>query len=175
MDFFRATEALMRMDDEAWARHANPWSGYTRFASAVPLFFAIYSAHWMSWWALFPVSAVLVWTYLNPRVFSPPMTTQSWMTRGVLGERVFLNRKAVPIPAEHERMANLTTVCAVLFAVVAVYGFWVGEFWTAFAGFFGAVLAKTWFVDRMVWLWEHMKTQHPVYAAWNRADWTAKL
>ncbi|MEL6437310.1 MAG: DUF6653 family protein [Pseudomonadota bacterium] len=175
MDIFKASERLMAMNDQSWARHANPWSGYSRFVGAIPLFFALYSAHWIGWWAVLPIAIMMVWTVLNPRLFPPPADAANWATRGVLGERVFLHRAHVPIPTEHARVANLTTAIAVFFALIAIYGFWVGEFWTAFSAYFAAILAKTWFVDRMAWLWADMKDAHPVYAAWSRADWSATM
>ncbi|MCR9123185.1 MAG: hypothetical protein NXH91_13030 [Phyllobacteriaceae bacterium] len=172
---FKGAERLMAMDDASWARHANPWSAYTRFAGSVPTFLALYSGHWIGWWALVPIAVMAVWTFANPRLWVPPATTTSWAARGVLGERAYLNRKTVPVPAEHVRFANLTTACAIAFMAVAIYGFIAGIFWTAFSGFFAAILAKTWFVDRMAWLWADIKDAHPVYAAWDRADWTASF
>jgi len=172
---FKGAARLMAMSDDAWARHANPWSGYTRFAGSVPTFVAIYSVHWIGWWALAPIALIVAWTIINPRLFAPPQTADNWATRGVLGERAYLNRKAVPVPAEHVRFANLTTVFAMIFMAVAIYGFIVGDFGAAFAGFFAAVLAKTWFVDRMAWLWADIREDHPTYQAWARADWDAGI
>ncbi|MEN0000538.1 MAG: DUF6653 family protein [Pseudomonadota bacterium] len=175
MDIFKIAERSMRMDDRAWARHGNPWSAYTRLGGSVPLFFALYSGHWIGWWALIPIGAMIAWTLINPRLFPPPDHTKSWATRGVLGERVFLNRHTVAIPAEHLRIAHLTTGLSAFFVLIAIYGFWTGTFWTAFSGFAAAVMAKTWFVDRMAWLWDDMKDSHPTYAAWDGADWTATM
>lgn len=171
----KGAERMMAMDGQSWARHANPKSGYTRFAGSVPTFFAIYSIHGIGWWAIVPILIVAVWTFVNPRLFAPPDSTDSWAARGVLGERAYLNRKTVPVPDEHVRFANLTTVCAMIFMAIAIYGFVATNFWAAFSGFFAAVLAKTWFVDRMAWLWDGIKDGHPVYAAWNRADWSAEF
>ena len=172
MDIFKSAEALMGMTDTAWARHANPWSVYTRFAASVPTFLALWSAHWIGWWSLAPIIAAFGWIYINPRFFKPPSTAESWAARGVLGERAFLNRKQVPIPREHLRFAWTTTGLSGLFMAIGVWGYIQGEFWAAFAGWHASVLAKAWFVDRMAWLWDAMKDRHPAYAAWAGADWT---
>jgi hypothetical protein len=37
MDAKNAVARMFRMDDEAWRRHANPWSVWTRFAAIPPL------------------------------------------------------------------------------------------------------------------------------------------
>jgi len=43
---------VLGMTDEAWQRHANPWSVYTRFAAIPAMILAIWSRVWISWWAL---------------------------------------------------------------------------------------------------------------------------
>ena len=36
------------LDDEGWARHANPWSGWTRVITTLPLLIAaIWSRAWV--------------------------------------------------------------------------------------------------------------------------------
>ena len=173
MDIFKHAESLMRMSDDTWARHANPWSVYTRFAGALPVFFALWSAHWIGWWSLLPMALAGSWVYLNPRFFRAPKTADSWAARGVLGERAFLNRRAIPIPEEHRRVASLITALSGFFMLIGIWGLAVAEFWAAFAGWHASVACKAWFVDRMAWLWEEMKGKHPTYEAWAKADWSA--
>jgi hypothetical protein len=63
--------------------------------TALPLLvLAVWSRVWIGWWAMLAVSLVLVWIWLNPRVFPEPRTLDAWMSRGVLGERVFLEHRA---------------------------------------------------------------------------------
>lgn len=105
-DLFAASERLMRMDETAWARHANPLSVYSRM-SVLPLTtLAVWSRVWLGWGALIPVALVLAWTWWNPRALGRPAGTGSWASRGTFGERVFLNRAQVPIPAHHETWAK---------------------------------------------------------------------
>lgn len=175
MDIFAAAERLMGMDARAWARHANPWSGYSRMAGAPLVFFAFWSVYWIEWYAIITIVAALFWVWVNPRLFPPPATTTSWATKGALGERVYLNRKRVPIPEDHARAAIVTTLFSAAFFAIMIYGFIVRDFWAAFTGYHGAVLAKIWFVDRMVWLWESKKDSHPIYQKWDRAEWEADI
>lgn len=174
MDLFKATEQIMGMDRKVWARHANPLSGYSRLLSGPAVFFALWSLWWISWWALLPISLIIIWIYINPRLFPPPTHTQSWVTKGVLGERVFINRKGVPIPDHHVRMGWITSLISMVFVLIAAYGLLVQDFWAAFTGWHASILAKVWFLDRMVWLWEDMKEATPQYQAWARADWQAE-
>lgn len=166
MDYGSLAERLMGMDDRVWMRHANPWSGWTRVAMFPLLFIAIWSHVWIGWWSLVPVGVLAVWTWLNPRVFPPPRRRDAWITRGVFGERVWLNRRNVPIPPHHARAAHILSALSVVGVAVAIYGFIARDFWAAVMGWSFAALAKFWFVDRMVWLFEDMKDRRPEYAAW---------
>jgi len=42
------------------------------------------------------------------------------------------------------------------------------EIWPALLGLVLVMICKLWFVDRMVWLYEDMKDQHPTYREWLR-------
>lgn len=175
MDLFKGAEKLMGMSNSDWARHANPWSVYTRFAASVPMFFALWSVYWIGWWATLPIALMVLWTAVNPRFFKPPRSTSSWGARGVLGERAFLNREQIPIPREHHRFAIIATTFSTLFMGVALWGYIDKNFLAAFAGWHASVLAKAWFVDRTAWLWEDMKSKNEIYSAWNAAQWEVSL
>lgn len=168
MDVFRFSERLMSMDDAAWARHANPWSAWTRFSCGPLIVLAIWSRVWLGWWALLPLALALFWTWLNPRLFAPPAHSDHWASKGTFGERVFLNRRAVPIPAHHERVAKVLTLVSALGLLPLAYGLVVLDLPWTLLGLFVSIGAKVWFVDRMVWLYEDMKGASPDYAAWFR-------
>ena len=161
-------EHMMAMDDETWLRHANPLSGWTRFATMPILFLAIWSHVWIGWLALAPIAVLSVWLWFNPRLFPRPKNTNAWMTKVVLGERVWLNRQSVVIPVGFVRLPFLLNSLAGVMLLVSFYGFFVRDFWAAFLGWHFAMMCKLWFVDRMVWLWELMKDQSPEYQAWER-------
>ena len=168
MDIFKAAERLMAMDDEAWARHANPWSAWTRF-TVLPLFvLAVWSRVWLGWWALLPVALVLVWNWLNPRFFAPPRSTDNWASKAVMGERIFLNRAEVPVPAHHARAAMVLTALSLPGMALLIYGLVVLDPLATVSGALLGVLPKVWFCDRMVWLYQDMKDADPRYVAWRR-------
>lgn len=152
LDIFSASEKLMSMNDETWARHANPWSVYTR-ASCLPLIaLAIWSRVWLGWWALVPLILGIVWTWLNPRLFGPPANLDHWASKGVMGERVFLNRKVEGVAAHHVRMAIILTILSAVGAIILLYGLIVLDVWAVICGLAVSIGHKLWFVDRMVWI-----------------------
>jgi hypothetical protein len=140
------------MDDATWARHSNPLSGWSR-VSILPLFaLAIWSRVWLGWHAFWIVLLIVLWTWVNPRVFGPPKSDDAWMTQGVLGERIWLGRSSRPIPRHHVRMTRLLNIAAGLAVLILAIGLWRLDLGLTLAGLFTAMGAKLWFLDRMVWL-----------------------
>ncbi len=168
MDIFRFAERLMSMDEAAWERHANPLSAWTRFTCGPLIVLAIWSRDWLGWWSLLPLAVALFWTWLNPRIFGPPISTDNWASKGTFGERIFLKRAERPVPAHHERAAKLLTWVSALGLLPLVYGLVVFDARSTVFGLVVAIGAKVWFVDRMVWLYEDMKDTSPEYAGWLR-------
>lgn len=168
MRFVGTIAKAFAMDAATWARHANPWSVWTRALSLPPLLGAIWSHSLLGWWAAVPIGFVMLWLWLNPRLFAPPKHTDTWASKATFGERVWLNRASVPIPAHHARVAALLSGLAGVTFVAAVAGAIANNLaWTLGAGSL-SWLAKMWLVDRMVWLYEDMKDQHPDYRNWLR-------
>ncbi len=157
MDIFKLSDRLMTMDDEAWARHSNPKSVYSRFSCLPLLVLAIWSRVWLGWWSLLPLALALFWTWYNPRAFQPPANLDNWASFGTFGERIFLNRKQNKIPHHHEKMANILTWASAFGAAILIYGVVALNAWATVLGIFMSIIPKVWFVDRMVWLYEDMK------------------
>ncbi len=65
------------MTDDAWKRHANPWSVWTRFAAIPLMILAIWSRVWLGWWCLVPIAAVEVW----PTVFGASLIVLAQLWR----------------------------------------------------------------------------------------------
>ncbi|PLX36918.1 MAG: hypothetical protein C0606_12630 [Hyphomicrobiales bacterium] len=159
----------MRMDDTVWERHASGWSVWSRFFSLPLMLVAIWSHVWIGTLAAtILVAIVLVWTWLNPRLFNAPGRTDAWHARATFGERVWLNRNRVPIPRHHALMAHLLALVTGIGAVIALWSAFVTAFWPMMFGTAVLILAKLWFLDRMVWLYEDMKLRDPVYRSWTR-------
>lgn len=161
MDYGKGTAKAMAMSEATWRRHANPWSVWTRVPILPALAVALYSHVWIGWWAALPTALLLAWTWYNPRAFPPPRSLDNWASKGVMRERLWLNRKHVPIPARHARMAHLLAGFSALGLPPLIYGLIWREPWAIVTGTVLATGGKIWFVDRMVWLYEEMKGEYP--------------
>ena len=168
MDIGTSSEKLMGMNDAVWQRHANPVSGWSRVPALPLLALGIWSRVWLGWWALLPIGSIVVWIWLNPRIFPIPQNTDNWMSKGVLGERVWLNRKSVPIPAHHSTMAAILNTLAGIGLIPFVLGLVQLNAWATVAGTAVMMIAKLWFLDRMVWLFDDMRSSNDEYQDWLR-------
>ncbi len=121
------------------------------------LVLAVWSRTWIGWWAALPVGLLLLWLWLNPRAFPPPRNTESWAAKGVMGERIWLQRKAVPIPPRHRVLPWVLGAVAGLGTVLLAYGLILLLPWPTLLGLVLVMGGKLWFVDRMVWLYEDMR------------------
>jgi hypothetical protein len=154
------------MDEGTWARHANPWSVWTRYTALPLLVLAIWSRAWLGWWSLVPLALAVLWTWLNPRFFPVPSSTDNWASKAVLGERVWLRRGEVPLPSHHRRAPHLLGALTALGLPFLGWGLYRLEFWPTLFGVLLVFCGKLWFLDRMVWLYEDMKDVHPDYRRW---------
>ena len=157
LDAFSGAERLMAMDERAWARHANPWSVWTRVPILPAATVLIYAREALGLLVVPPLLLLAAWVWLNPRVFPVPKRMDSWAARGVIGERLFLDRRAAArrgagLPGGHLRAARLLTFVSALGLLPLAYGLIVFDPFATLLGLTLAVGAKLWFVDRCVWL-----------------------
>lgn len=166
MAFENTVATFFRMDEATWARHANPWSVFTR-ATVLPLLIvAIWSRVWIGQWAWGLVVLGLLWTWLNPRLFPPPVSTRNWASKSVLGERVWLNRQSIPIPEHHRGVPHLLNGIAFIGSLLVIWGLVALAVWPMLLGLALTYAGKFWFLDRMVWLYTEMQTADPTYQSW---------
>ena len=137
----RKVAKFFNLTDENWMKHSNPWSVWTRS---------------------------LLWMFFNPIFFPRPSSTKNWASRSVLGERVFLNRDTIKIPEIHtggiHTILNLISSSGMILAIWATVTYSV---WGAILGIALAYLGKSWYLDRMVWLYNDMKEKNEEYKSWE--------
>jgi hypothetical protein len=160
---------LFGLKGEGWLRHANPISVWTRFAVLPLLSVSIWSREWIDWWSLIPIVLSLIFMMINPVLFPRAKSTRNWASKGVFGERIWANRTNVELPAQFRspRVANVTYLFQVVGIALLAYGLIGFDVGAVVAGLVIVQCAKAWFIDRMVLLFEDMKTRNSEYASWE--------
>ena len=131
-----------QFEERFWARHSNPRSGWTRVPSGAVIVYALYRRNWRL------LGAALVWTAINPLLFSPPETDDAWMTRAVLAERWWITEQNNPtVGPSYPNIAN--TIGALGF-VYAVYAAWRRSPVGATLGIVASVGLKLWWLRVLV-------------------------
>lgn len=146
------------MTDEAWQRHANPWSVWTRFAAIPLMLLAIWSRAWIGWWSLLPIGAVVVWLFINPKAFPPVREPLTWAARGIYGERAWVQNRDL-VPPDHRKVLRLLVTLGVVGFGMILWGLIALEAWPTVFGATVVVVAQLWRIDRFGWLWERHQAQ----------------
>jgi hypothetical protein len=157
------------LDGDHWMRHANPASVWTRFTCVSLIALAVWSRDWIGVWCLIPVAAALVWMYANPLFFAPPRSTRNWASRAVLGERIWVDRDKLELPAQFRSrtVATITNAFSGVGLVLLTYGLVELDLVAAAAGLLVTHLPKAWYMDRMALLYVEMLRRDSKYAAWD--------
>lgn len=150
------------LDDEGWARHANPWSGWTRVITTLPLLIAaIWSRAWIGYWSLIAIAITLWWIWFNPRAFGPAGDDHAWISKSVLGERLWSNRREVSVPERHQCIPNILNIASLTGFPFLIWGLAAYEIWPTVLGMTLITGAKLWYIDRMAILYEDMVNAQP--------------
>jgi hypothetical protein len=101
--------AAARVRRATFARHCNPWSAWTRWASTPLTLVPVWSRRWShaGWLAL--------WLAVNPFVFGKPRDERAWSTRAMLGEELWIRDR----PRDAAMLVSAVTSVAALIAIVA--------------------------------------------------------
>jgi len=165
MTFERKIAKLFNLTDENWMKHANPWSVWTRYSVLPVIALAFWSRVWIGWWSLIPSIISLAWMFFNPVLFKKPRSTNNWASKSVLGERVWQNRDKIAIPKRHKTLPNILNGISSVGMILSIWAIVALSIWPAILGISLAYLGKSWYLDRMVWLYEDMK-HLPEYEKW---------
>jgi hypothetical protein len=111
----------LRMSDASWQRHANPWSVYTRLGTVPLLVLAVWSRVWIGWWSVAVLAGLAIWLALNVRVFAPVNRPRHWLSRGIYGERLWLEDRQ-RLPACCRRRLSGLLIPALLATFATIWG-----------------------------------------------------
>ena len=136
------------MNTDAWRRHANPWSVWTRFATLPLLIVAIWSRAWIGWWALVPLAVLVTWLWLNPRAFGPVDTPTAWSSKGIFGEHLWVQDRS-QMPAGFAVVQRFWMVGGFAGAGMLVWGLITFAIWPTVFGATLIVYGQLWRIDRL--------------------------
>jgi Family of unknown function (DUF6653) len=103
---------VARVRRAIFARHCNPWSAWTRWAST-PLILVPPWTRRRSHAAL-----IALWLTVNPFVFGKPRHQRAWSTRAMLGEELWITRR----PRDAAMFVSAVTSTAAVVAIIAARG-----------------------------------------------------
>jgi hypothetical protein len=168
MTLERKIAKVFHLTDENWMKHSNPISVWTRYSVLPVIIISFWSRVWIGWWCILPGTLSLLWMFFNPIFFKKPKSTKNWASRSVLGERVFLNRDKIEIPLIHKTpLYGILNAISSIGMALAIWSIVYYSVWGAVLGVALAFLGKSWYLDRMVWLYESMKAQNEEYRSWE--------
>ncbi len=153
---------------DSWMRHSNPWSVWTRFSVLPMLAGSIWSRKWIGRRSLIPLAVSSAWLFANPLFFRPPRSTKNWASKGVFGERIWTERDRSELPEQFSSaVPNVAITYQAIGLVPLVYGLSALKATPTILGVLIVQGGKLWYIDRMVLLFEEMKTEDPEYARWE--------
>ena len=128
------------LSENTWDRHTNPWSGWSRVLSMPGLALGLYLHNF---WI---IGVVVIWLFINPVLFRKPASVNNWMSKGVMGERIYFKdgkklKKDLP---------TLLNVLNVPVFIVFLYFGWQQDLSALVMSGLLVMTIKFWFIDKMV-------------------------
>ena len=134
--------SVAEIEKRFWERHSNPRSGWSRVLILPLLLYSVYHRRWRL------TAATVVFTIVNPVLFSPPEDDDAWMTRVVLAERWWSeDRGESVLSASYPQVLNLLNVPVSGYAFISAYR--KNPIRTVLCGL-AAMVLKFWYVGALV-------------------------
>lgn len=144
---------MHQMSNELWMRHANPWSVWTRFAAVPAFILAVWSRVWIGWWSLLPIAFVMLWLFLNVFVFPPITSPQSWVSKGIYGEKLWLSKRS-EVPEHYAVVQQWLIILGLIGMILITGGLYQLHAWISILGAAVLILPQLWRIDRFSTLYE---------------------
>lgn len=100
---------VARIRRAVFARHANPCSAWTRWATTPLILVPVWRRSWRD------AAWISVWFALNPVIFGTPADQEAWSTRAMLGEELWI----IARPRDAALLVNLAGSAATVVALVS--------------------------------------------------------
>jgi len=80
-------------------------------------------------------------------------------SKSVLGEKYWSERKMKSVPKQHNTPVLILTILQAIGGIILIVGLWKLDISLIIIGTIIIYMAKMWFLDRMVWIFENMKNE----------------
>jgi len=151
--------AWMLMNDETWQRHANPLSGYSRMLTLPMLVLLLWKRRSLGGWTWVGLLFLMIWNWWNPRAFPRPKQTNNWMSKAVLGERIWLQRGQLQVPPPLTKGIERWILLSASGMPFLIHGLWRFRPGSTGIGMVLIYLGKLLFLNRMVKLTDARRSQ----------------
>ncbi|WP_276003204.1 DUF6653 family protein [Mycobacterium shimoidei] len=101
---------VARIRRAIFARHSNPWSAWTRWATTPLVLVPVWTRRWSH------AALIGLWFAVNPVVFPEPANNRNWATRAMLGEEAWITNRPKDSAAAVSAAASAAAVAAVVTA-----------------------------------------------------------
>ncbi|MEM6680012.1 MAG: DUF6653 family protein [Pseudomonadota bacterium] len=149
----RLTARAFRLDDDCWARHANPWSVWTRLPILPAITLLLLARESLGWWVFPGLCVAVLWAFVNPRAFPPPPDARAWASRAVLGERLWLAPET-KVPVAVAAAVRKMVAVQILGMLPLILGLWRLDTGLALLGLVLVLGGKMLFLQVMVRFWD---------------------
>lgn len=155
----RGLGRFVRMSDEHWRRHANPWSVWTRMLGLAPIIGSLWFRDTLGWWTVAILVASVGWMWLNPRAFRAVTTPRSWAEMGIYGEKMWVDK--APAARPHRAAITRIALVAVPGTALLAWGLYALSGWPVLFGLALILLSQMWQIDRFVQIYRDSRRQEP--------------
>lgn len=155
MTIERRLAQLFRLDSKGWKRHANPLSVWSRYSVLLVFVSAIWLREFSAGLSILLFLLAICWMFINPLIFPKPNDLSGWASKAVMGEQIYLNRDNTSLPEHHQ--LPLYTILKLTASLGFILSFWAAYTYNITLCILAVLityLAKSWFLDRMVWLYQ---------------------
>ena len=168
MKLAKKVSGAFGLKDESWTRHSNPASVWTRFSVLPLLVVSIWCRKWIGRRFVVPLGLSTAWLFANPLFFKPPRSTKNWASKAVFGERIWVNQDRSELPDQFNSvMPNVASAYQAIGLAPLAYGLSKLKLGPTVGGILIVQGGKLWYLDRMVLLFDEMKTRDAEYARWE--------
>ncbi len=132
-----------------WRKHANPWSGWTRVLGLYMIPIALWYHNW------YFLGVLIVFFVVNPILFPETKSKNSWMSKSILGEEMWLKKGIF-----QKDFSTVLNIFNGFFFFIMIYSAYVNLLEITISSTILSSVFKLWYLDRMVFYYQKEKAEN---------------